>query len=95
MIMLKTTSKHERVEIAVTLIQDLINYTLEIWGDNPENLTTYAWGWRSEHEVGNNHGNEFYYADEVIKILVGLELNWHLSLAKNADGELTPTIHFF
>lgn len=93
--MFKRISKAERLEIAVTLLQDQINYTLEIWGDNPENLNTYAWGWRGEHEVGNNHGSSFYYADEVIKILVALELNWHLSLKENADGELTPTIRFF
>lgn len=93
--MFNKCSKQERVEIACQLIDDLINETLEMWADNPERLDDYAWGWRKENELGNNHGTAFFYADEVIKILDALELNWHLSLAKNADGDLTPTIHFF
>lgn len=93
--MLHGMSKKERIDMATKLLNEQMNDTLQTWSDQPEKLKDYTWGWRKENEVGNNHGSAFFYADEVIKIMEALELNWHLTLAKNADGELTPTIHFF
>lgn len=93
--MLHGMSKEERIDMATKLLNEQMNDTLQTWSDVPEKLIYYAWGWREENTVGNNHGSAFFYADDVIKILEALELNWHLSLAKNEDGELTPTIYFF
>lgn len=93
--MFKRISKNERIELATKLLNEQMNDTLQTWSDNPEDLYVYAWGWRGDKEVGSNHGKSFYYADAVIRILVALELNWHLSLSVNEDGEPTPTICFF
>lgn len=92
--MLKGMSREERIDLATKLLDEHINDTLQTWSDEPEKWDDYAWGWRKENEVGNNHGSAFFYSGEVIKILEALELDWYLSVAKNLDGELTPTIHF-
>lgn len=94
MIMLQGMSREERIDLATKLLNEQMNDTLQRWSDEPEKLKDYAWGWRNKNEVGNNHGSAFFYADDVIKILKALELDWFLLLAMNDDGELTPTIHF-
>lgn len=88
-------SKEERIDLATKLLNEQMNYTLQSWSYNPERLKVYAWGWRADNEVGSNHMADFYQADVVIKILDALELTWHLSMAFNEDGDLTPTIHFY
>lgn len=93
--MLKGMSREERIDLATKLLDEHINDVLQTWSDKPEKWNDYVWGWRDKNEVGNNHGKSFFYANDVIKILEALELNWYLSLAKNVDGELTPTICFF
>ena len=88
-------SKEMRIEIVEKILFEHMNDTLDSWSDDAEKLNTYAWGWRDDQTVGNNHGQTFYYADNVIKTLEALELNWHLTLADNEDGEPTPCIHYF
>ncbi len=84
----------ERLNLAKRLINDEINRTLEMWS-TPKDIHTYLWGWRDTETVGNNHGDQFFYADNVIRIVNGLRLNYTLTLCINEDGEPTPAIHFW
>lgn len=84
----------ERLELAKRLINEEINRTLTMWS-TPEELHTYTWGWRDSDTVGNNHGNQFIYVEEVTKIVNALRLNYTLILSKNEDGEPTPGLHIF
>lgn len=81
----------ERMELAKRLINEEINRTLAMWS-TPEDLYTYAWGWRDSDTVGNNHGNQFFCAEEVVSIVNALRLNFTLTIAKNEDGEPTPAL---
>lgn len=91
----KAIMKHdERLELAKRLINEEINRTLTMWS-TPKDLHTYAWGWRSSDTVGNNHGNQFFYAEEVVRIVNALRLNYTLTIAKNEDGEPTPALHIW
>lgn len=93
--MAKVTMNHdERLELAKKLINEEINRTLAMWS-TPEELQTYAWGWRGSDTVGNNHGNQFFYAEEVVGIVKALRLNYSLTLTKNEDGEPTPALLIF
>lgn len=84
----------ERVELAKRLINEEINRTFAMW-TSPEDLYTYAWGWRASDTVGNNHGNQFFNADEVIGIVNALRLNYSLIITKNEEGEPTPGLLIF
>lgn len=87
-------NKEERFELAKRLINEEINRTQSMWS-TPEDLYTYAWGWRDSETVGNNHGNQFFYAEEVVRIVNALRLNYTLTICKNCDGEPTPAITIF
>lgn len=84
----------ERLELAKRLINEEINRTLEMWS-SPEDLYTYAWGWRNSDTVGNNHGNQFFCAEEVVSIVNVLRLNYTLTICDNEDGEPTPALHIW
>lgn len=87
--------KHdERLELAKRLINEEINRTLA-WFSTPEDLYTYAWGWRDSDSVGNNHGNQFFQVEEVIRIVKALRLNYTLIIRNNEDGEPTPALHIW
>lgn len=81
----------ERLELAKRLINEEINRTLTMWS-TPEDIHTYAWGWRSSDTVGNNHGNQFFCAEEVVSIVNVLRLNYTLTICENEDGEPTPAL---
>lgn len=81
----------ERLELAKRLINEEINRTLAMWS-SPEDLHTYAWGWRNTDTVGNNHGNQFFCAEEVVSIVNVLRLNYTLTICENEDGEPTPAL---
>lgn len=87
-------SHNERLELAKKLINEEINRTLEMWS-TPEDLHTYAWGWRNTDTVGNNHGNQFFCAEEVVSIVNVLRLNYTLTICDNEDGEPTPALHIW
>lgn len=87
-------NKDERLELAKRLINEEINRTLTMWS-TPEDLYTYAWGWRDTDTVGNNHGHQFFYAEEVIGIVNGLRLHYSLTITKNEEGEPTPGLLIF
>lgn len=84
----------ERLELAKRLINEEINRTLAMWS-TPEDLHTYAWGWRASDTVGNNHGNQFFNTEEVVRIVKALRLNYSLTITKNVDGEPTPGLLIF
>ena len=84
----------ERLELAKRLINEEINRTLAHWS-TPEDLHTYAWGWRDSNTVGNNHGSQFFSTEEVVGIVNALRLNYTLIISKNEDGEPTPALHIF
>lgn len=84
----------ERLELAKLLINQEINRTLEMFS-TPQDLYTYAWGWRDTETVCNNHGDQFFYAEEVIRIVNALRLNCTLTICENADFEPTPAIHIW
>lgn len=84
----------ERLELAKWLINEEICRTLSMWS-TPEELHTYAWGWRDTDTVGNNHGDQFFYAEEVVRIVKGLRLNYTLTICENEDGEPTPALHIW
>lgn len=84
----------ERLELAKRLINEEINRTLAMWS-TPNDLRIYAWGWRDSDTVGNNHGDQFFYAEEVVRIVNALRLNYTLTIAKNEDGEPTPALHIW
>ena len=87
--------KHdERLKLAKRLINEEINRTLEMWS-TPEDIYTYAWGWRNSDTVGNNHGNQFFCAEEVVSIVNVLRLNYTLTICENEDGEPTPALHIW
>lgn len=85
----------KRLEKAKRLINEEINRTLTMWSSFPEELHTYAWGWRASDTVGNNHGNEFFNAEEVVAIVKALRLNYSLIITKNEEGEPTPGLLIF
>ena len=84
----------ERLELAKRLINEEINRTLAMWS-TPEDLHIYAWGWRNTDTVGNNHGNQFFCAEEVVSIVNVLRLNYTLTICDNEDGEPTPALHIW
>lgn len=84
----------ERLEIAKRLINEEINRTLAMWS-NTEDLHIYAWGWLDTESVGNNHGDQFFYAEEVALIVKALRLNYTLVIRNNVDGEPTPALHIW
>ena len=84
----------ERLELAKRLINEEINRTLAMWSD-PEDIHTYAWGWIDPYTVGNNHGDQFFYVEEVVEIVKVLRLNYTLTIRKNLDGEPTPALNIF
>lgn len=84
----------ERLELAKRLINEEINRTLAMWS-TPEDLYTYAWGWRNADTLGNNHGNQFFCAEEVVSIVNVLRLNYTLTITENEDGEPTPALHIW
>lgn len=84
----------ERLELAKRLINEEINRTLAMW-TSPEDLHTYAWGWRDSETVGNNHGHQFFNAEEVVGIVKALRLNYSLTITKNEEGEPTPGLLIF
>lgn len=84
----------ERLELAKRLINEEINRTLAMWS-TPEDLHTYAWGWRNTNTVGNNHGNLFFRTEEVVSIVNVLRLNYTLTICENEDGEPTPALHIW
>lgn len=84
----------ERLELAKRLINEEINRTLAMWS-TPEELHTYAWGWRASDTVGNNHGSQFFNTEEVVGIVTALRLNYSLTITKNEDGEPTPGLLIF
>lgn len=84
-------NKEQRIELAKRLINVEINRTMSMWS-NPEDLYTYAWGWRNNDTVSNNHGNQFFNADEVLNIVRVLRLSYTLTICENCDGEPTPAI---
>lgn len=84
----------ERLELAKRLINEEINRTLAMWS-TPEDLYTYAWGWRGSDTVGNNHGHQFFNAEEVVGIVKSLRLNYTLTITENEDGEPTPALHIW
>lgn len=86
--------QEKRLELAKQLINEEINRTLEMWS-TPEDIYTYAWGWRDTNTVGNNHGHQFFNAEEVVGIVKALRLSYTLTIAKNEDGEPTPAIHIW
>ena len=87
--------KHEeRLELAKRLINEEINRTLTMW-HSPQDIETYAWGWRDLNTVSNNHGDQFFYADEVLNIVHTLRLNYTLRICENCDFEPTPAITIF
>lgn len=87
-------NQDERLELAKRLINEEINRTLAMWS-TPEDLHTFAWGWRGSDTVGNNHGDQFFNAEEVIRIVKALRLNYSLTITKNEDGEPTPGLLIF
>lgn len=87
-------NKEQRIELAKRLINVEINRTMSMWA-NPEDLYTYAWEWRNNDTVSNNHGNQFFNADEVLNIVHALRLNYSLTICNNCDGEPTPAISIF
>lgn len=84
----------ERLELAKRLINEEINRTLTMWS-TPEELHTYAWGWRDTDTVGNNHGKQFFQAEEVVGIVKALRLNYLLTICNNEDGQPTAGIHIW
>lgn len=84
----------ERLELAKRLINEEIDHTLA-WFSTPEDRYTYAWGWRESDTVGNNHGNQFFCAEEVVSIVNVLRLNYTLTICENEDGEPTPALHIW
>lgn len=64
-----------------------------------EDLKTYAWGFRDYADdyftVGNNHGNNFHFLNDVVKICEGCGVRYFLTIGKDADGEPTPVVHIF
>ena len=81
----------ERLELAKRLINEEINRTLTMWS-TPEDLRTYAWGWRDPNAVGNNHGDQFFNVEEVVEIVKALRLYYTLTIRNNEDGEPTPAL---
>lgn len=84
----------ERIELAKRLINEEINHTLSMWKTS-QDIETYAWGWRDLDTVSNNHGDQFFCAEEVINIVKALRLNYTLTICENCDFEPTPAIHIW
>ena len=91
----KTIMKQEkRLELAKQLIDDEIDRALNMWSTSQDRYT-YAWGWREPYTVGNNHGHQFFYAEEVISIVKALRLNYTLTICNNEDGDPTPALRIW
>lgn len=86
--------REERLELAKKLINEEINSSLSMWKSHVD-IHTYAWGWLDKETVGNNHGNQFFYADEVIGLVKALRLSYTLTVRDNCDGEPTAAITIF
>lgn len=83
-----------KFELAVELINDLIEKTNERW-TTEKDIRTYAWGWRDRETVSSFHDNQFYYMDEIIYICHTLGLHYTLTVGNNLDGVPTPFVSIF
>lgn len=88
------------LKLAKRLVNQAINETIQLWHDQPERLSDYAWGYRyggngDEFAVGNNHGNTFFNAGEVIDIARVCGCSYFLDTHLNEEGELTPCVHVY
>lgn len=88
------------LKLAERLINQAMNETIQMWSDQPERLSDYAWGYRyvgngDGFSVGNNHGDTFFYAGEVIDIARVCGCSYYLDTHLNEEGELTPCVHVY
>ena len=97
---MKASDRLQEKETFLRLLNLEMNDTIERWSDEPENLPTYAWGYRQVYEdgvvIGSNHSDCFYHADEVIKLAKAFGYRCYLRVVNNEDGEPTPcvAVHF-
>lgn len=87
-------NRKAKFEMAVELINDLIERTNERWTTDKE-IRTYAWGWRDSETLSSLHDTQFFYMDEISSICRTLGLNYTLSVGDNIDGVPTPFVTIF
>ena len=91
--MFSKESRKMRLKMAHELINDVIEETIRRYADNP-NCSEFILGWRDTNTVGSDHGHNLFAA-EIIKIVEMLELEYYLTLKKNADNEDTPSVRYY
>lgn len=84
----------ERIDTARILIDSEIDETFQMWTED-EHRAIYAWGWIDKLTVGSLYNTQFFYLEEVLKIVHALRLNYTLTVNKNKNGDLTPAIQIF
>ena len=90
----KIMNRKAKFEMAVELINDLIDRTNERWTTDSE-IRTYAWGWRNSDTLSSLHDGQFFFMDEISSICRTLGLNYSLTVGENLDGVPTPFVSIF
>lgn len=86
--------KEQKIELAKRIINDMMEQTVSTW-KAPQDIQTYAWGWRSEYTISSDHDDQFFYMHEIDQLCHTLGLSYTLTVGNNLDGEPTPYVTIF
>lgn len=80
--------------MAKRIINDMMEQTTSTW-KAPQDIQTYAWGWRNEYTISSDHDHQFFYMHEIDQLCQTLGLNYTLTVGSNLEGEPTPYVTIF
>ena len=91
--------REQRIEIAKTLCNDVINAILNRHAGDIENLRTYAVRYSDceadRFSLQPTHSEVFYFIEDFIQIAQTLHLSLYVNIQPNADGIPAPTLNIF
>lgn len=87
-------TKEQKMEMAVRIINDMMELTNAMW-IAPQDIKTYAWGWRDEDTISSNHHTQFFHMHEIDQLCSCLGLSYTVTVGMNMDGEPTPYVSIY
>lgn len=90
----KTMNKEQKMEMAVRIINDMMERTNAMW-IAPQDIHTYSWGWRNEDTISSDHDTQFFYMHKIDQLCHTLGLTYTVTVGENLDGKPTPYVQIF
>lgn len=88
--------KKKLLDLASKLVNIEMNHILDMWGNDPIALRTYAVRYASCDDTGFSvqptHEDTFYSVDRFMQIATACHLSAYMKIAPNADGIDAPTL---